>query len=181
MSCRRISRELVERFRFGEELDLRSDPHLAHLQTCAACREEVGLDRALVFQLRRALAARVAGSAPSANSWEVVRARALEAGSGRSFFSLFTRLLRLAPAAVAVGVMVFAVSVTRDAELPTAFHSNSLERYQTLANAAPAWQPPWYLRYRTADPVLPSRGGLLASAFPVTAQPAPPPAYGLLE
>lgn len=77
MSCRRVSRELIERFRFGEELDARSAPHLAHLETCLACREEVGLDRALVRQLRRALQARVEGYGPSDRAWQVVSARAL--------------------------------------------------------------------------------------------------------
>ena len=59
------SDELIERFRFGEELDSRSAPHLAHLETCLACREEVGLDRALVRQLRPAPQAPVGGDAPS--------------------------------------------------------------------------------------------------------------------
>ncbi|MGH2455899.1 MAG: hypothetical protein ACRDHD_06540, partial [Candidatus Limnocylindria bacterium] len=77
MTCRRVSRELLERFRFGEELDIRSAPHLDHLQICPTCREEVGIDRALVGQLRRALQARVEGYAPSAASWELVRERAL--------------------------------------------------------------------------------------------------------
>jgi anti-sigma factor RsiW len=77
MSCRRVSRELIERFRFGEELDARSAPHLAHLEVCLACREEVGLDRALVRQLRRALQARVDGYGPSERAWQVVSARAL--------------------------------------------------------------------------------------------------------
>jgi anti-sigma factor RsiW len=79
MSCRRVSRELIERFRFGEELDARSAPHLAHLETCIACREEVGLNRALVRQLRRALHDRIEGYGPSEHAWQVVSARALAA------------------------------------------------------------------------------------------------------
>ena len=59
MSCRRVQRELIERFRFGE-LDARSAPHLAHLHGCTDCRDEVGLERSVVHHLQRALAERVA-------------------------------------------------------------------------------------------------------------------------
>ena len=54
MSCRRIRRELIERFRFGE-LDGRSAPHLEHLRGCVECRDDVGLDRVVVRNLQRAL------------------------------------------------------------------------------------------------------------------------------
>ena len=77
MSCARISRQVIEFFRFGD-LDARSVPHLEHLAVCAACRDEVGLDRGLVIQIQRALAARVDGHAPSPGAWLEIRRRALE-------------------------------------------------------------------------------------------------------
>lgn len=110
MSCGKASRELLERFRFGEELDARSAPHLEHLQTCGACREAVGLDRALVIQLRRALQARVDGYAPSAAAWAGVRQRALAEGRApRRWFGWFGRVttgLRAAGAVAAVALVV---------------------------------------------------------------------------
>jgi hypothetical protein len=75
MSCSRLRRELVELFRFGG-LDVRSAPHLDHLAACRACRDEVGFDRALVQQLRVALAERVATAAPSPDAWSGILARA---------------------------------------------------------------------------------------------------------
>ena len=75
MSCRRICRELVELFRFGE-LDRRSAPHLEHLATCRSCRDEVGFDRELVDRLRVALAERVAHEGPSGSAWPTILARA---------------------------------------------------------------------------------------------------------
>jgi hypothetical protein len=75
MNCRRIRRELIELFRFGG-LDLRSAPHLDHLAGCRACRDEVGFDRALVRQLRVALAERVGETAPSPDAWATILARA---------------------------------------------------------------------------------------------------------
>jgi len=180
MSCRRVSRELLERFRFGEELDARSDPHLAHLQTCGACREEVGLDRALVVQLRRALRARVGDAAPPAGSWETVRARALAAPSTGSPRALLIGWVRMLPAAVAVGVMVVAVAVPRSTPLPATTQDRSWGQYQTIA-AAPDWELPWYLRYRTVQPVEPSRGGALASDYPDPVDPDPPRTAGLME
>ena len=64
MSCKRARRELLDYFAFGEDLGSRSDPYLAHMQSCAECREEVGIDRTLVKSLRRALRERVEGRAP---------------------------------------------------------------------------------------------------------------------
>jgi len=75
MTCRRICRELVWMTRFGE-LGPKSQPHLDHLAGCASCRDEVGFDRALVQQLRVALARRVADANPSPTAWERIRARA---------------------------------------------------------------------------------------------------------
>jgi hypothetical protein len=75
VSCGRLRRELVELFRFGG-LDVRSAPHLDHLATCRACRDEVGFDRVLVQQLREALSERVATAVPSADAWSGILARA---------------------------------------------------------------------------------------------------------
>ncbi len=75
MSCRRICRELIWSARFGE-LDRSSEPHLEHLASCRGCRDEVGFDRAMVEQLRVALAERVANAAPSPTAWERIRAQA---------------------------------------------------------------------------------------------------------
>jgi hypothetical protein len=108
VSCNKVRRELLEHFRFPMELGSRSGPHLAHLESCAACREEVGINRELVEQLRRALRERVESSDPSAASWDLVRRRALD----RPARSWTMRVLRLGgggllPAAVA-GVLMFA-------------------------------------------------------------------------
>jgi hypothetical protein len=74
MSCRRIRRELLWLVRFGD-FDAGSAPHLDHLATCQDCRDEVGLDRALVRQLRTALAARIGDATPSPSAWDGVLAR----------------------------------------------------------------------------------------------------------
>ena len=74
MSCRRIRRELLWLVRFGD-FDAESAPHLEHLASCQDCRDEVGLDRALVRQLRTVLAARIGDATPSPSAWEGVLAR----------------------------------------------------------------------------------------------------------
>lgn len=71
MSCRRVRREILEIVRFGE-IGPGSSPHLEHLSRCSACRDEVGLDRALVAQLRRALAARVDPVTPPSRAWSAI-------------------------------------------------------------------------------------------------------------
>jgi hypothetical protein len=74
MSCRKICRELVAQARFGE-LGPGSAPHLEHLIDCRSCRDELGFDRALVRQLRTALAERIEGAAPSPRAWEGILER----------------------------------------------------------------------------------------------------------
>jgi hypothetical protein len=75
MSCRRVRRELLDTVRFGE-LGPGSAAHLEHLGGCRACRDEVGLDRALVAQLRRALAARMEPASPPSRAWYAILAEA---------------------------------------------------------------------------------------------------------
>lgn len=75
MRCRRICRELLWLARFGE-FGPSSAPHLDHLSHCGNCRDEVGFDRALVQQLRTALAARIAEEEPSASVWDAILERA---------------------------------------------------------------------------------------------------------
>jgi hypothetical protein len=74
MSCRRARRQLLWLVRFGE-LGRESALHLDHLADCRACRDEVGFDRALVRELRVALAARVGDASPSPSAWEGIVAR----------------------------------------------------------------------------------------------------------
>jgi len=75
MSCRRTCRELLWLTRFGE-FGPSSAPHLEHLAGCRHCRDEVGFDRAMVQQLRLALAVRVTNATPSESTWERILARA---------------------------------------------------------------------------------------------------------
>ena len=75
MSCRRTCRELLWLTRFGE-FGPSSAPHLEHLAGCRSCRDEVGFDRAMVQQLRLALAVRVTNDTPSESTWERILARA---------------------------------------------------------------------------------------------------------
>ena len=165
MSCRRVSRELLERFRFGEELGPSSEPHLAHLQSCAACRTEVGLDRALVVQLRNALRARVADASPSAGSWQVVRERALAVESAPDGLAAAWRWIKLAPAAAAMSLMIFAVSVAQDSERPEAIQQeHTLATFQQVPLTAPEWEMPWWLAAREGPPPAPQAHGPLAKA-----------------
>ena len=75
MKCRRICRELLWLARFGE-FGPSSQPHLDHLASCRGCRDEVGFDRAMVEQLRIALAERIADAAPSPSAFDRIWARA---------------------------------------------------------------------------------------------------------
>lgn len=161
MSCRRVSRELLERFRFGEELGPSSEPHLAHLQSCSACRTEVGLDRALVVQLRNALRARVAGEAPSPRSWELVRERALAPERPRTRPGGIWRWVRLAPAAAAMSLMIFAVAITQESDAQNFIPEPDWPRLERIDSAQPDWEMPWWLAAREGPPPAPQARGPL--------------------
>jgi anti-sigma factor RsiW len=171
MSCGKASRELLERFRFGEELDARSAPHLDHLQSCHSCREAVGLDRALVMQLRRALQARVDGYAPSDAAWDGVRQRALaDAGTRTRWFAWLGRVttgLRAAGAVAAVALIVIlgAQGDSGDGQVAD-FQLRATGRGELVrANAMPTDPPP-------REEPAPYRGGRA---------PLPPPASGRMS
>lgn len=175
MSCSQVRRELLEHFRFREELGPRSVPHLAHLESCAECRQEVGIDRELVTHLRRALRARVEGSAPSAASWELVRRRTVD----RPVRPWTVRVLRwggMLPAAVA-GIMVFAIATSPETgRLPgtqAPVLVTSAARRAVPPEQATGWQPAQSNNYRApqADgplpgwPMEPQKGDEVAASF----------------
>lgn len=202
MSCGKASRELLERLRFGEEFDARSAPHLAHLESCAACREAVGVERALVLQLQRALRARVAGHAPSADAWYGVRERALaEAGAGPrwswlAWFGRVTAGLRFAGAVAAVAVVVLlgAQGGAGDSQVAD-FQLRATGRGEVArANAMPTDPPPYRARATVPwrgkplplPPPVSGRFSVIITYGPTgepiaTVKPDPRPVSGLLQ
>jgi hypothetical protein len=107
MTCRRICRELLWLARFGE-FGPSSQPHLDHLAGCASCRDEVGYDRAMVQQLRVALAERIEGMTPSPDVWQRIlhRAQAAEPAPTRmwSWSTAILARLRTVSAVTATGL-----------------------------------------------------------------------------
>lgn len=131
MSCRRACRELLWLTRFGE-FGPSSGPHLDHLAGCRACRDEIGFDRAMVQQLRLALAVRVTNAAPSDATWERILARAQTpeprpvAGIWRWLASIVARQ-RMATAMAGTGLaLVLALNMqVVPAGMPTAIQSDA--------------------------------------------------------
>jgi hypothetical protein len=163
MSCSQVRRDLLEHFRFPEELGHRSGPHLAHLESCADCRREVGIDLVLVDQLRRALRERIEGSAPSAASWEVVRRRTVDSGQ-RPWTDRFLRWGGMMPAA-ATGILMFAVAtatytgVLHEPRSPAA--NPSAERAVPLGGV----EATWINKYRTLESAAQESSALSASGL----------------
>jgi len=196
MSCRRATRELLQRLRFGEELDAHSAPHLEHLRTCAACRDEVGLDRALVLQLQRALRARVDGFAPPESAWDGVRQRAL-APQGPRWYAWFSRIssgLRAAGAVAAVAlVLILGAQGGSGDDQVANFQLRATGRGEIArANAMPSDPPPRddpAPFYRTPAPLPPPVSGRMSVIMTysptgvglATVQPPPRPVSGLLQ
>ena len=197
MTCRKVSRELLERFRFGEELDARSAPHLEHLQTCPTCREEVGLDRALVTQLRRTLQARVDRFEPSAASWHLVRERALASETmtlgWTSWFRHLTAGIRAAGAVAAVAlVLMIGTAGPNGSDGVAAFQLRATGRGElAFADSLPSDPPPyqvprvWYPPTPLPPPASGRQSVLIGygrTGEPVaTIRPVPRPVTGLLR
>ncbi|HEX5579274.1 MAG TPA: hypothetical protein VFY43_06380 [Candidatus Limnocylindria bacterium] len=196
MTCRKARRELLERFRFGEELDARSAPHLEHLQTCPDCREEVGLDRALVGQLRRALQARVEGYDPSPSSWQLVRARALASDGAPSLWAGWLGRLgsgmRAAGAVAAVGLVVMLGTIGNGQDDVAAFQLRATGRGEMqYSDQLPSDLPPyhaqrvWYPPTPLPKPAAGRFSVIMAydtTGDPVaTVRPVPRPVAGLLR
>jgi anti-sigma factor RsiW len=145
MNCSRVRQELLEHFRFPEELGPRSGPHLAHLESCADCRKDVGLDLELVEQLRRALRERVEGSAPSTANWELIRRRTLDR-PGQQWTMRVLRWSGMLPAAVA-GIMMVAIATTSgsgflhgtQSPVLTTSAEQALPPVQPAGSVDPAW------------------------------------------
>jgi anti-sigma factor RsiW len=93
MSCRKVSRALLERFRFGE-LDADCDAYLAHLERCRDCQDEIAVDRELAERLRLALRERVTGFEPSPAVWRAVRLQAADPEPPNRWSTLVVSLSR---------------------------------------------------------------------------------------
>lgn len=160
MSCSQVQRELLEHFAFREELGPRSWPHLAHLEACADCRQEVGIDRALVRQLRHALRERVEGSAPSAASWRLVRGRTVDRPA-QPWTVRFVRWGGMLSAAATAGIMLFAVATAPETTLFAGTQSPvlvaSAAKRAVPVEEAPGWPPAYSTTYVApeAEPPLP--------------------------
>jgi hypothetical protein len=141
MSCRRICRELVELFRFGE-LDRRSAPHLEHLAACRSCRDEVGFDRELVDRLRTALAQRIEHEGPSGSAFAAILARAQsdEPMGWRRWLrlnpSLLAERLRAASGVAVVGLAVLLTAGTQLEIVQAPVDTSGEERSSAVAAAA---------------------------------------------
>ena len=182
MSCRRACRELLWLTRFGE-FGPSSAPHLEHLAGCRACRDEVGFDRAMVQQLRLALAVRVTNATPSESTWERILARAQTpepsqpAGIWRWLASIVARQ-RMATAMAGTGLaLVLALNMEMvPASLPTTPQADapsegiSLQHVPWVESASSATGFTGISDVSTSIPQLTETSALI-----IAARPDPPP------
>jgi hypothetical protein len=166
MSCRKVCRELVELFRFGE-LDRRSAPHLEHLATCRGCRDEVGFDRELVERLRFALAQRIEHEGPSGAAFAAILARAqsTEPLGWRRWLRLnpgvLAERLRAASGVAVVGLAVLLSTGTQIDIVQAPDRPSGNERSSSVAAAA--WSAG--VRAGRGAGVVTSRGGSAATTM----------------
>ena len=163
VNCRQVVRELIEFFRFGE-LDARSAPHLDHLEVCMACRQDVGLDRELVLQLRRSLAARVEGYAASPGAWLEIQRRALEPEppTWRTRLPQVSRLGLVGATAIVLLALVAPTGLSPFHVQPELGYREPT--WQNFEEAAPGLVDPyagrWWLRYATPTPTALASGSV---------------------
>jgi hypothetical protein len=164
VDCRRVARELIEFFRFGE-LDARSAPHLEHLEVCLACRHEVGLDRELVHQMQRALAARVDGHAASPGAWLEIRRRALEEErpTWRARLQPAARLGWVGATAIVLLALVAPAGLSPfDVQPELAYREPTWQNFEEAASGelVDPYAGRWWLRYATQAPSALASGSL---------------------
>ncbi|MGQ0607648.1 MAG: hypothetical protein ACT4OQ_04190 [Chloroflexota bacterium] len=137
MRCRRICRELLWLARFGE-FGPSSAPHLDHLAHCGNCRDEVGFDRALVQQLRIALAERIEQAAPSPDAWGVIleRAQAPERGIGAFVHGQAAALAARLRTATAITAMALAGIIASSTQVAVTHPEASSAETEVLVSAA---------------------------------------------
>lgn len=183
MSCSQARRELLESFALGEELGPRSEPHLSHLESCAPCRREMGIDRELVENLRRALRQRVEGAAPPEASWGLVRRRTVD----RPVRPWTVRVVhwRGMVSAAAAGIMMFAVATAPETTLLPVTQSPfvaSAARRVVPVEEARAWPPEPSSTY-LAPQKYPPPGWPMQTHFPDEAatRDGEPPIPGLMR
>jgi hypothetical protein len=177
MSCRRARRELGWLVQFGE-FDQGSAPHLDHLAGCRACREEIGIDRALVRQLRSALAARVEDAAPSPTAWEGVLVRMRQPEPHPSGLRTWvTRLAAGLRAGTAMAGASLALVLALNLEVVPVAPAPSPESGIESAVTRPAWAgevPPFVDVAPPAAPAVSESADSVASENAVGIRPAPP-------
>ncbi|MEO8638305.1 MAG: hypothetical protein ABI458_00155 [Chloroflexota bacterium] len=184
MSCSQARRELLQHFALGEELGPHAGPHLAHLESCADCRREVGIDRELVENLRRALRERVEGGARSESSWELVRRRTVDRPVPWTVRIAHWR--GIASAAAAAGMMVFAVVTAPQTTLlpvtQSPFVASAARRVVPPVEEVRGWPPPPSIAY-LAPQKYPPPGWPMQTQFPdeAAARGSEPPIPGLMR
>ena len=195
MSCRRICRELLWLARFGE-FGPSSAPHLDHLADCRGCRDEIGFDRALVQQLRLALAERIEQAAPSPAVWGAILVRAQEPERGiRGFLqgraAALASRLRTATAITAValaGIIATSTQVaithpeagSAETEVLTSSAGELYERQPLLQRAAQA-DSRVPVMYVPTGPPSDAEDAFLVSASLAGSGPAPAPVAETVE
>lgn len=160
MTCHRICRELLWLARFGE-FGPSSQPHLDHLAGCASCRDEVGYDRAMVQQLRVALAERIEGMTPSPDVWQRILhlAQAAEPAPTRlwSWSTAILARMRTASAVTATGLaLVLALNMeVVPVAMPSASEREAEPSVSRVVQAPHivSERPPLEVRSPVGDPI----------------------------
>jgi len=183
VSCSRARRELLEYFALGEELGFGSGPVLAHVESCAQCRRELGIDRELIESLRGALRERVQGSAPSEASWGQVRRRTVDRPV-RPWTVRVVHWRGMVSAAAAAGMMLFAVATAPDTTIlpvtTTSFASAARRVVPPLEDVRPP--DVWNSTY-VAPQKYPPPGWPMQTQFPddAASSEGEPPIPGLMQ
>ncbi len=139
MSCARVCRELLELSRFGA-LDIRSAPHIEHLVDCRGCRDEIGLDRELVQQLRIALQARIEGAAPSPAAWDRILRRTQSPEVGLAAWFRRSSGVVLARLRTATAVSATALAVLIASGMPVGIQQHAAPTPRAASAAADGFE-----------------------------------------